>query len=75
MWVGDLKCMHYFWDVKKKKKISSWMLYLVCIWIALSLLKTEKFIAKNTITKYFLLIKITIHPFLSFGWSMNSAMD
>ena len=19
MWVEDLKCMHYFWDVKKKK--------------------------------------------------------
>ena len=29
MWVEDLTCMHYFWDVKKKKKISRWVLYLI----------------------------------------------
>ena len=33
-WIEDLKCMHYFWDVKKKKiyiyiYISRWMLYLI----------------------------------------------
>ena len=27
MWVKDLKCMLYFWDVKKI--ISRWMLYLI----------------------------------------------
>ena len=40
------------------------------IWIPLILLKTE-----NIVTKYFLLLQITIHPFFSLGWSMNSAMD
>ena len=40
------------------------------VWIPLILLKTE-----NTVTKYFLLLQITIHPFFSLGWSMNSAMD
>ena len=34
-----------------------------------------KFITENTIAKYFLLLHITIHPFLALGWSMNSAMD
>ena len=37
--------------------------------------KNWKFIAKNTVTKYFLLLQITLHPFLALGWSMNSATD
>ena len=43
--------------------------------IPLILLKTENIFAKNTVAKYFLLLQITIHLFLSLGWSMNSAMD
>ena len=31
--------------------------------------------AENTVTKYFLLLHITVYAFLSLGWSMNSAMD
>ena len=31
--------------------------------------------AENTVTKYFLLLPITVYAFLSLGWSMNSAMD
>ena len=38
-------------------------------------IKNWKLIAKNTVTKYFLLLQITIHLFLSLGWSMNSAMN
>ena len=37
MWVEDLKCMHYFWDVNKK---SRWMLYLILCrlkWVVLHL--------------------------------------
>ena len=34
-----------------------------------------KFIAENTVVKYFLLLQITVHPFLALGWSMNSAMN
>ena len=30
---------------------------------------------ENTVTKYFLLLHITVYAFLSLGWSMNSAMD
>ena len=37
--------------------------------------KNWKLIAKNTVTKYFLLLQITIHLFLSLGWSMNSTMN
>ena len=33
------------------------------------------YFAENTVTKYFLLLQIIIHPFFSLGWSMNSAMD
>lgn len=34
-----------------------------------------KLISGNIITKYFLLLQIIVHPFLAFGWSMNSATD
>ena len=35
--------------------------------------KNKKLITKNIVAKYFLLLQITIHPFLLLGWSMNSA--
>ena len=34
-----------------------------------------KLIIENNVVKYFLLLQITIHTFLSLGWSMNNAMD
>ena len=34
-----------------------------------------KFIIENTVVKYFLLLKFTVHPQFALGWSMNSAMD
>ena len=34
-----------------------------------------KVIADNTVSKYFLLLKFTVHPQFALGWSMNSAMD
>ena len=33
------------------------------------------YFAENTVTKYFLLLQITVHVFLSLGGSINSAMD
>ena len=35
--------------------------------------ENKKLITKNIVAKYFLLLQITIHPFLLLGWSMNSA--
>ena len=37
-------------------------------------LDTANFV-ESTVTKYFLLLHITVYAFLSLGWYMNSAMD
>ena len=34
-----------------------------------------KFIAENTVVKYFLLLKFTVHMQFALGWSMNITMD
>ena len=33
------------------------------------------YFAENTVAKYFLLLKFTVHPQFALGWSMNIAMD
>lgn len=47
------------------------------MWLLILLisLKTENIFTENTVTKYFLLLQITVHPFLALGWSINSATD
>jgi len=48
-------------------------LYVVCVWILLILLKT--YCWSKPYSKIFLLLQITVHPFLALGWSINSATD
>ena len=46
-------------------------MYLDTIYFA----ENWKLIVENTVTKYFLLLKFTVHSQFALGWSMNSAID
>ena len=70
----DYFALHYW--VKRLLSIANMLLSTFSVRLdIIYFVENWKFNTKNTITKYFLLLKFTVHLQFALGWSMNNAID